>query len=67
MNYVVKVGYLHQNVLPLFVCKGVSTVIKLFEHNSIAYDSAVTMLRETGKAAVIHPTGTGKSFIGFKL
>lgn len=25
------------------------------------------MLRETGKAAVIHPTGTGKSFIGFKL
>ena len=25
------------------------------------------MLAETGKAAVIHPTGTGKSFIGFKL
>lgn len=25
------------------------------------------MLSETGKAAVIHPTGTGKSFIGFKL
>ena len=25
------------------------------------------MLAETGKAAIIHPTGTGKSFIGFKL
>ena len=25
------------------------------------------MLLDTGKAAVIHPTGTGKSFIGFKL
>ncbi len=26
-----------------------------------------TMLLETGRAAVIHPTGTGKSFIDFKL
>ena len=25
------------------------------------------MLSDTGKAAIIHPTGTGKSFIGFKL
>lgn len=41
--------------------------ISLFEHNRIAYDSAVSMLAETGKAAIIHPTGTGKSFIGFKL
>lgn len=41
--------------------------IELFEHNKTAYESAVAMLAETGKAAVIHPTGTGKSFIGFKL
>jgi len=41
--------------------------IYLFEHNEIAYDSAVTMMSEVGKAAIIHPTGTGKSFIGFKL
>lgn len=41
--------------------------IELFEHNQIAYESAAAMLAETGKAAVIHPTGTGKSFIGFKL
>ena len=41
--------------------------IELFEHNRMAYASAVSMLAETGKAAVIHPTGTGKSFIGFKL
>ena len=41
--------------------------ISLFSHNESAYDAAVSMLTETGKAAIIHPTGTGKSFIGFKL
>ena len=41
--------------------------IKLFEHNQIAYQAALTMMKSAGKAAVVHPTGTGKSFIGFKL
>ena len=41
--------------------------IALFSHNEFAYHAAVSMLQETGKAAIIHPTGTGKSFIGFKL
>lgn len=41
--------------------------ISLFEHNQTAYEAAMAMLSETGKAAVIHPTGTGKSFVGFKL
>lgn len=41
--------------------------IKLFKHNEIAYNSAIEMLNKTGKAAIIHPTGTGKSFIAFKL
>ncbi len=41
--------------------------IELFDHNREAYESAVAMLAETGKACVIHPTGTGKSFIGFKF
>ena len=41
--------------------------ITLYEHNENAYYAAFTMLRETGKATVIHPTGTGKSFIGFKF
>ena len=41
--------------------------IELFKHNETAYKAAVAMLAETGKAAIIHPTGTGKSFIGFKL
>lgn len=41
--------------------------IALFSHNQIAYKSACQMLELCGKAAVIHPTGTGKSFIGFKL
>lgn len=39
----------------------------LYPHNEIAYQSASSMMAETGKAAVIHPTGTGKSFIGFQL
>ena len=41
--------------------------ITLFKHNQTAYQKALRMLENTGKAAVIHPTGTGKSFIGFKL
>ena len=41
--------------------------IILFEHNQKAYDAAYRLMEISGKAAVIHPTGTGKSFIGFKL
>ena len=41
--------------------------ICLFQHNQIAYIAALSMLAEVGKAAIIHPTGTGKSFIAFKL
>ena len=41
--------------------------IVLFNHNQTAYDSVVKMLRSVGKSAVIHPTGTGKSYIAFKL
>lgn len=42
-------------------------MISLFEYNAKAYEAVAAMFRETGKAAVAHPTGTGKSFIGFKL
>lgn len=42
-------------------------MMELFAHNQIAYEAAETMLEETGKAAIIHPTGTGKSFIAFHL
>ena len=41
--------------------------ISLFEHNETAYYAALSMMKNTGKAAIVHPTGTGKSFIGFKL
>ncbi len=41
--------------------------VRLFEHNMQAYESAVSLLSERGRAAVIHPTGTGKSFIAFRL
>ena len=40
--------------------------INLFEHNRIAYEAALSLLAETGKVAIVHPTGTGK-FFGFKL
>ena len=41
--------------------------LELFRHNEEAYKAVVSMLAERNKAAVVHPTGTGKSFIGFKL
>ena len=50
------------------VRKGVRwMVLHLFEHNARAYQAAAAMLEQYGKAAVIHPTGTGKSYIAFKL
>lgn len=41
--------------------------IKLFKHNQKAYAAVKALLCKTNKAAVVHPTGTGKSFIAFKL
>lgn len=41
--------------------------VQLFEHNQRAFLAVETMLDGVGKAAVIHPTGTGKSFIAFRL
>lgn len=41
--------------------------VSLFKHNKEAYEAALSMLHSCGKAAIVHPTGTGKSFIGFKL
>lgn len=41
--------------------------LNLFEHNNRAYEKAMRLMERMGKAAIIHPTGTGKSFIAFKL
>ena len=41
--------------------------VRLFKHNQMAYEAVRRMLEETGKAAVIHPTGTGKTYIAFRL
>ena len=41
--------------------------ISVFAHNETADCAALSMMKKTGKAAIVHPTGTGKSFIGFKL
>ena len=48
--------------------EGVNKVaLCLFEHNEKAYHAAVRMMDQYGKAAIVHPTGTGKSYIAFKL
>ena len=48
--------------------KGVNRVaLCLFEHNKKAHYAAVRMMEQYGKAAIVHPTGTGKSYIAFKL
>lgn len=39
--------------------------INLYPHNATAYEKAKQMIEQTGKAAIIHPTGTGKSYVAF--
>ena len=41
--------------------------VTLFEQNRVAYESALALMKTKKKAAVIHPTGTGKSFLAFQL
>lgn len=41
--------------------------LELYPHNRNAYEAAVEMMGRYHKAAIVHPTGTGKSFIGFQL
>lgn len=41
--------------------------IELYPHNKTAYEAVLKFLERYGRAAVIHPTGTGKSMIAFKL
>ena len=48
--------------------KGVNRVaLCLFEHNEKAYHAAVRMMDQYGKAAIVHPTGTGKSYIASEM
>lgn len=41
--------------------------LKFYPHNEEAYRRAVALMAQTGRAAVIHPTGTGKTFIALRL
>ncbi len=41
--------------------------MELYEHNRTAYEAVLPMLETRRRAAVIHPTGTGKSFLAFQL
>lgn len=35
--------------------------LNLYAHNAKAYKSALAMMQQYGKAAIVHPTGTGKT------
>ena len=52
---------------PLLRKGGNKVALCLFEHNERAYHAAVRMMEQYDKAAIVHPTGTGKSYIAFKL
>ena len=41
--------------------------MELYAHNQMAYEALVPMLEQYRRAAVVHPTGTGKSFLAFQL
>lgn len=41
--------------------------LTLYPHQCFAYEAASQLLAQKGRAAVIHPTGAGKSYIAFKL
>ncbi len=41
--------------------------LELFPHNKQAYEAAMYLMETEGKASIIHPTGTGKSFIAFQV
>ncbi|MDD3416417.1 MAG: Helicase associated domain protein [Lachnospiraceae bacterium] len=41
--------------------------IRLFDHNLEAYRNVEQMFQTSRRAAVIHPTGTGKSYIAFAV
>lgn len=41
--------------------------VKLKPHNDKAYTKIKEMFEKGNEAAVIHPTGTGKSYIALKL
>ena len=41
--------------------------VELYEHNKEAYDKVLEHFKTSNKTCVIHPTGTGKSFISLKF
>ena len=42
-------------------------ILKLYPHNKEAYENVENAYRSGNKACIIHPTGTGKSYVAFAL
>jgi len=40
--------------------------VELYKHNKIAYEKVEKMFEKENRVAVVHPTGSGKSFISLK-
>ena len=45
---------------------GEEMAVSLYEHNERAYRRAAELMEETGKAAVIHPTGNLTIHLAFR-
>lgn len=41
--------------------------IKIYEHNKNAFNSVLTKLETSNRTCVVHPTGTGKMYVGLQL
>ena len=41
-------------------------MIELYNHNKEAYEKTIDMLDKEKMCCIIHPTGTGKSYIALK-
>lgn len=41
--------------------------MELYDHNRIAYSNVLERFKKSNRTSVIHPTGTGKTYIEFKL
>lgn len=40
--------------------------IELFKHNKLAYENVINIFKNNNRCCIIHPTGSGKSFIALK-
>ena len=55
------------DIMLIMSCAERGAAVQLYAHNQAAYEAMVPMLETCCRATVIHPTGTGKSFLASQL